>query len=88
MSQEAVARAAGVTVGMVGKWEHSKANPKPDNIFKLSSLFGVDPGELGFEAPTEYAPQAPAWAQRLESKIDALIAFHRSGGNPDHLEGL
>lgn len=28
----------------------------------------------------------PDWAKRLESKVDALIAFHRSGGNADRLE--
>ena len=48
LSQEAVARAIGVTAKTVSSWESSRRKPFPRNQRRLAKLLGVEVQELGF----------------------------------------
>lgn len=89
MSQGDVASAIGIkTQGTISDWENDKREPEPENLLKLAELFRVPAESLGFPMPRNFTDEPPLWARDMGAKLDALIAYHRSGGNIDHLEGL
>lgn len=49
LSQEAIARVLGISVGQVSRWENGKSTPHPANKRKLAKLLNVSPDELEFD---------------------------------------
>jgi transcriptional regulator with XRE-family HTH domain len=49
LSQEAIARVLGISVGQVSRWENGKSVPHPTNRRKLAKLLNVQAEDLGFE---------------------------------------
>lgn len=81
-----LASASGLGAKTIERWRRGERIPSDLKLARTLSSAGVNPTKYGLPPTPE--PPAPLWAQRLERKVDGLIAFHRSGGNPDHLEGL
>lgn len=88
LSQGKLAAALDVDRNTVTAWEKG-ANVPLDQRLRIADFFEVAPETLGvegFEPIPTATDRQPEWAKRLEAKVDALIAYHRSGGNTDHLE--
>lgn len=80
-----VASAVGLSsADTVWRWRVGRTNLTERKLAKVLTSIGVDPETHGLP-PSPEQPM-PSWAQDLHRKLDALIAFHRSGGNIDHLE--
>lgn len=80
-----VASAAGIASGdTVRRWRDGRTNLTERKLSKVLVALGENPKAYGLPPAPE--PPVPLWARRLEQKMDALIAFHRSGGDTYKLD--
>lgn len=85
-----VASRIGVNQETVDRWRRGERNPGDRRFSRALADLGEDPTAHGLPpAPAKPGREVSADdLRRIEAKLDALIVFHRSGGNTDHLDGL
>lgn len=82
-TQDELARSLDVKEGTVGRWERDEVNPPRKRLQEIALTLRLSPDELGVPPRVDAEPRPPAaqpeWAARLETKLDALLEFHRTG---------
>lgn len=78
LTQQAVAQKLGIGYRTIQSWEAGEVVPEWPNVERLAKYYKVRPEEIMGELP----PMRPAQLDRIEAKLDELLAILRPGTSP------